>query len=362
MPTDEDVRDAQRVLETFEAETLASRGNGSKSAAGASLRRFSATAQPQSVPPQPVRFFTVPELVNLPDAQVNWVLKGYFARTMITQFTGPPKEGKSTFLAAIAGAVATGREFAGLKTTKTPVLYFTEEGKATFNGMMRRVCADTESDIHVLLRSHVFGLSWPVVCDEIRAECQRHAIGLVIIDTFTDLAGLTGEDENISGPVLQALSYLRPIAADNIAVVIVRHDRKEGGNVIESGRGSGAFAGAVDVLMALRKKGETQRTILGIGRPEGVPDSVFVTFDGIEYSAADDPRRARDLALERTLLAALPHDEEQAIGIEDVAALIGRSTQTADKQLKRLRDEGAVQSGRGKGTVTAPQAIGWWAP
>jgi len=82
--------------------------------------------------------------------------------------------------------------------------------------------------------------------------------------------------------------------------VIVRHDRKEGGSLVESGRGSGAFAGAVDVLMALRKKCETQREVLGVGRPEGVPGSVFITFAKIEYLVVDDPRRARDLALERT--------------------------------------------------------------
>jgi len=228
--------------------------------------------------------------------------------------------------------------------------------------MMRRVCAADAVNIHVLLRSQTFGHSWPEVCEAMRVHRCKHDIGLVIIDTFTDLAGLAGEDENISGPVLKAIGFLRPIADDGAAVVISRHDRKEGGSLVESGRGSGAFAGAVDVLMALRKKGETQREILGIGRPEGVPESVFVDFDGVEYRATDDPRRARDLALERTMLAALPRDADHAVGIEDVAALIGRSAKTATKELKRLRDEGAVQSGRGKGPKVSAHAVGWWAP
>jgi hypothetical protein len=249
-----------------------------------------------------------------------------------------------------------------MRTTMTAVLLYTEEGKATFTAMMRRVCAADAANIHVLLRSQTFGRSWSEVCKAMRAYRNAHDIGLVAVDTFTDLAGLAGEDENISGPVLKAIAQLRPIADDGAAVVIVRHDRKEGGGLVESGRGSGAFAGAVDVLMALRKKGETLREILGIGRPEGVPESVFVDFDGIEFRATNDPRRERDLALERTLLAALPRDEAHAIGIEDVAALIGRSDKTARRELKRLRDEGAVQSGRGRGAKVSAHAIGWWAP
>ena len=344
---DSHVEAARRVLEALEV----SGGNGAV-----------ATAPAEPEPAPTVRFFTVPELAELPDAHVEWVLKGLWARGMLTQVTGPPKEGKTTFLGAAAAAVSEGREFIGLPTTKSGVLYYTEEGRQTFVGMMRRVCASDAANIHVLLRSQTFGRPWADVCEAIRVYRNAHDIGLVIVDTFTDLAGLAGEDENISGPVLKAIGHLRPIAADGAAVVIVRHDRKEGGSLLESGRGSSAFAGAVDVLMALRKKGETQREVIALGRPEGVPDSVFVTFDGTDYSAADDPRRARDLELERTLLAVLPRDAEHAIGVEEVATLIGRSTKTATKQLKRLRDEGAVQSGRGKGRVSAHQAIGWWAP
>lgn len=317
---------------------------------------------PTTASQAPLRILTVPELVALPEARVDWILKGYFARGMLTQITGGPKDGKTTFIGAAAAAVSEGREFIGLATTKTPVLYFTEEGKSTFTAMMRRVCAADAAGVHVLLRSETFGRSWSEVCAAMRQYRSEHDVGLVIVDTFTDLAGLPGEDENISGPVLEAIGHLRPIAADGASVVISRHDRKEGGSLVESGRGSGAFAGAMDVLMALRKKGEGQREILGIGRPEGVPDSLFVTFDGLEFSAADDPRHARDMVLERQLLEVLPHEESEAIGIDAVAAQLECSARTARKQLKRLRDEGAVQSARGKGTVSAPQAIGWWAP
>ena len=309
----------------------------------------------------PVLLYRVPELAALPEADVDWLLRGYLARGMLTQLTGLPKEGKSTFVAAAAAAVSEGRPFCGLPTTRTPVIYYTEEGRQTFLTMMRRLCAQDARDMHVLLRSAAYGYKWEEVCEYLRVWRDKLDAGLVVVDTFTDLSGLSGEEENTAGPVLKAIGHLRPVSSDGASVWTVRHDRKEGGTLVESGRGSGAFAGAVDVLMALRKRGD-QREVLGIGRPEGVPDSMHVTFDGIDFAPVDDPRRQRDLAMERRILAVLPRTEEEAIGLEAVASLLECSTKTADKQLKRLREEGAVRSGRGKGSVTHKQAIGWWAP
>jgi hypothetical protein len=307
-----------------------------------------------------MRIFTVPELVSQSDARVDWILEGYIARTMITQITGPPKEGKSTFIASIAAAVAGGRTFCQLKTAQTPVLYYTEEGKTSFAGMMRRVCADQEVGIHVLLRAETFGRSWVEVCAGLHANCGKHNVGLLVIDTFSDLAGLTGEQENQAGPVFEAMLPLRPIAADGVAIVIVRHDRKEGGSLVDAGRGSGAFAGAVDILMGLRKKGPTQREVLGIGRPDGVRDTMFVDFDGIEYVATLDPKSERKMALERRVLAALPHDESQALDIETVAKRVGCSVPTVRPVLLHLKAHDAaisqLQSGTGWGEIWGPRA------
>lgn len=312
--------------------------------------------------PRPVRIFAVPELSEVQHANIEWILPDYVAKTLITQLTGPPKEGKSTFLAAMVAAVAAGRTFIGRQTTKTRALYFTEEGAATFLSLMRRVCAQDEDGIRVLLRSEVFGLTWADVCEVLQGYCREHEIGLLIVDTFTDLAGLAGEDENVSGPVLAALQRLRPIAADGVAVVIVRHDRKEGGSLVNRARGSSAFAGAVDILMGIRRRSESQREINAEGRPDGIPEALHIDFDGIEFAVAMDPKVQRDLALERRLLDVLPRQESDAIGIDAIVAALDSSKPTVRKMLKRLKDEGAASAGRGKGRVTAPQAVGWWAP
>ena len=68
-------------------------------------------------------------------------------------------------------------------------------------------------------------------------------------------------------------------AAAGLAVLMPWHDRKSGGEIGESGRGSSAFAGAVDIILALRKpKGgrDTVRTIQAVGRFRDLPRELIV--------------------------------------------------------------------------------------
>lgn len=46
---------------------------------------------------------------------------------------------------------------------------------------------------------------------------------------------------------------LRGIAAGGRAVLLVRHDRKSGGDIGDSGRGSNALTGAVDIVLNLAR-------------------------------------------------------------------------------------------------------------
>ena len=65
------------------------------------------------------------------------------------------------------------------------------------------------------------------------------------MDTLGQFAGIRGDGENSSGEAQAAMS---PFAASRRkrARRDSRHERKGGGEVGESGRGSSAFGGAVD--------------------------------------------------------------------------------------------------------------------
>src|SRR6185436_12737761 len=82
------------------------------------------------------------------------------------------------------------------------------------------------------------------------------------VDTVSQFAGLRGDAENNSGDALAAIEPLQEAAAQGLAVIAVRHERKGGGEVGESGRGSSAFSGAVDIVVAIRRgEGQTKPTV-----------------------------------------------------------------------------------------------------
>ncbi len=75
---------------------------------------------------------------------------------------------------------------------------------------------------------------------------------------------------------------LRLIAAENIAVLFLRHDRKGGGEVGQSGRGSSSASGEADHIVHLQRKagqGDTslrQRELDGVGRLVGMTGKLIV--------------------------------------------------------------------------------------
>jgi hypothetical protein len=96
--------------------------------------------------------------------------------------------------------------------------------------------------------------------------------------TLPQWAGIHGDGENSAGEALAAMAPLQEAASQHhLAVVIARHERKSGGDVGNSGRGSSAFAGAVDIVLSLRRpEGNTRptlRVIHALSRFDETPDS-----------------------------------------------------------------------------------------
>jgi hypothetical protein len=79
-----------------------------------------------------------------------------------------------------------------------------------------------------------------------RSTCS-HARTLVF-DTLSGLARLSGDSENNAGVATETMAPLQDAAAEGFAVLVPRHERKSGGTIGESARGSSAFGGSVDVM------------------------------------------------------------------------------------------------------------------
>jgi hypothetical protein len=133
-------------------------------------------------------------------------------------------------------------------------------GKTTL--IMKLVSASAGSDFHVLLHNDTRGMTWTDVAAAAVSECKRVGAYLLVVDTLPQFAGLRGDSENNSGDALAAMEPLLRAASEGVGVMLTRHERKSGGEVGDSGRGSSAFAGAVDIVLSLRRpEGNAKKTL-----------------------------------------------------------------------------------------------------
>ncbi len=185
------------------------------------------------------------------------------ARGAITEVDGKIKAaGKTTWALAMCRTVVDGAPFMGQPTTRSPVVYLTEQGGTSLRQALDRAGLSDRDDFHVLFWHDTVGIPWPTVVAFAAGEAKR--LGAVLfVDTVSQFAGISGDSENNAGAALDAMRPLQEASArDGLAVVIVRHERKSGGDVGVSGRGSSAFAGAVDVVLSLRRpEGHARPTI-----------------------------------------------------------------------------------------------------
>ena len=136
-------------------------------------------------------------------------------------------------------------------------------------------------------------------------------------------------------------------------MLVNRHDRKAGGEVGESARGSSAFAGAVDIVLHLmRPEGASRPTIRklkALSRFEGPPDELMLklTVDGYVSLGSE---QAVELAETRELLLArLPVAPATGLAEEAVTKLVGKPRTTVRRALDDLLRAGSVERlGAGK--------------
>ena len=117
-------------------------------------------------------------------------------------------------------------------------------------------------------------VKWPAAIRAARLKAREVGARMVSIDTLPALARIAGEGENQAGTSLAVMEPLAELTADGLAVGLTFHERKSGGELGESGRGSSAFAGAVDTIVQMKgAKGlrDTCRELHAIGRFQGVP-------------------------------------------------------------------------------------------
>ena len=235
------------------------------------------------------KFVTASDFTTRTPGTAPWLVRPWVVRGGITMVSGKPKlAGKTTWTLHLVKAVLEGGQFLGETAMKGSVIYLTEERTSSFVDALRRTGLGERGDL--IIRQYRPEDAWADVVRETMAEARRVGAVLIVVDTLPVFAGLPGDNENAAGHAREALDPITQL--DDLALVVEFHDRKSGGDPGDSTRGSSAFAGAVDIIVDLKRVGgngnERRREIAAVGRFEDTPDQTIIELHDDGYHLLGD--------------------------------------------------------------------------
>jgi hypothetical protein len=300
-----------------------------------------------------IQFLNPRELVSASRGKVDWIAKPFVVRGGITEVTGKIKAaGKTTFILDLVRAVLSGQEFLGYPTRKTRVIFLTEQPRSSFSVALERAGLLRSDRLRILPWANARGVKWAHIVKRVREECREFHARLVVVDTVFYFAYKSGMDENSSGSAIEIMQPLGELASHGIAVVAIRHERKDSGDVGDVGRGSSAFGGVPDILISIRRPSgghrPTMRELRMESRFSETPSELMVELTPTGFvncgSGADVEFRR---ALKQIREAISSHKDGMTLGKIHKSTGVGRTT--AQKAILRLIKKGLiVQKGKGR--------------
>lgn len=297
------------------------------------------------------------ELAAAAPEKPEWILEGYLAPGTKTIIAGLPKAGKTTLVAALIEATACEADsFLGRTVKGGPVILASEEGDLTLAPKLRTL---PPARVRVLNRDACWPPpTWPELISGAIAEAQRIGACLLVIDSLAFWAALEGDRENDAGTAQGVLAALDQACRADLAVLLVHHQRKSPGANHGTGvRGSGAIAGAVDVVLEYERLGEeappSQRRLVALSRWPTTPDVLVLDYDREDgtwrvVGEAGSRDGASLLGIRERLLAAVSVEPPGA-SEQEIAELVNLDGRKVGSPLRELLDEGEIErAGKGK--------------
>ena len=194
---------------------------------------------------------------------------------------------------------------------------------------------------------------WAQIITEAVRYAKAKGATVLVVDTFAQFAKLTGDKENSAGASLEAMRPLQNARDEELAVLIIRHERKGGGAVTESGRGSNAISGAVEIVLQLKRPEgshpSTHRKIEALSRFEETPSELTISLTDGEYEVLGESGAvAVPMAMNRVLesLDSAPDGKLNLKQLESATCIPRTTLQAAIDQLES--DGQMKRSGSGR--------------
>jgi hypothetical protein len=287
------------------------------------------------------RFRTAREIADSTPVDVPWRCPFYVADGAVTEFVGKIKAaGKTTLVTFACRAMLDGREFLGWPTRKTGVVYLSEQPATSLRETLRRADLLDRDDFVLLEWAATSGASWSAIVESAIAECEARDAKVLVVDTLSRWADIRGDGENSAGEADEAMAPLQRAAARGLAVIVIRHERKSGGDVGDSGRGSSAFGGAVDIVVAIRRgDGNTRPTIRylhALSRFDETPETLVVELTDSGYVALGDETTVATAEARQRVKDVLPAGDDGALTLAELSDKMSKTPRTT---LQRAVDE-----------------------
>lgn len=281
---------------------------------------------------------------TVPDS-IPWIAQPLVYAGGVTLLAGPPKAGKSTFASNLQRCRETGGQLLGSwNVLAGPTLLVTEEGGVA---VVYKTTGLTRLDVMDRRAALQAELGFAQMLDAVGGWATEHSGGLAFIDTLAIWAGI--KNENDASEMNDAVAKVTALAqATDLAIVIVHHSRKSGGDNGEGIRGSGAILATVDISVELSRVSPTSddRWLDVQGRVI-LPGHYLLTFDRSAMAyALGDTSAAKLEAIEKDLTD-IPADGP-GLTRQEIGKLWGKNPRNRIEQLLdfgRLRGE-EVKTGR----------------
>lgn len=264
--------------------------------------------------------------------EIPWVCQPIAYSGGATLITGPPKAGKSTLTAQLQRCCETGDAFLGSWSVQMgPALLVTEEGGVAVayktGGLQRLDILDRRTALSA-------SLSFRQTLDVVADWALKHERGIAFIDTLAIWAEI--QNENDASEATRAVALVTSLAqTTGLAVVLVHHARKAGGENGEAIRGSGAILGTVDIAVEMSRVGPgNDNRWLDLQGRVIMPERHLLTFDRASMSYALDRGDARLAAVEADLIGVPP--DGPGLTRNDLSALWKHDSRARTEQLVNL--------------------------
>jgi RecA-family ATPase len=273
-----------------------------------------------------------------------WIWHGYLARGGITLFSALWKAGKSTLLSHLLKALdGSTCEFLGLAVAPSRVLYVTEENENIWATRRDKLLIGDHVGLWVKpFKGRSTMLEWKQHLNQIIEDVKKYQFDLVIFDTLSKMWPV--REENDASQVEEALMPLWTLTNENIAVMLVHHSRKSGGEQFVGARGSGGLPAFCEILVEFSRTTpdpkETQRVLTAMGRYEETKVKWLIDLQQNSYVSLGDPDNAqvraqhKDLGWKSTVLDILKEQGETWITKKDLLDKIkereGKGVRDAD--------------------------------